>query len=103
MTSSAFRPDLGFFRDAASRVFVRDGDVRRGLTPRGLTDFEALEATGQFRRAQADGRIVGTSRGTAEETAELPGGPYAAVLRHEVLPSGSRLLCHAERRVPAPL
>ena len=73
----------GSFRDPESRVFYAGDDVLRALSPDGLKDFEALEATGLL-----DGeRVVRTERAT--DTAALGGllvHEPAAVLRHERIP-----------------
>ena len=56
----------GSFRDPESRVFYSGDDVYRALSSDGLSDFEALEATGLL-----DGeRVVGTER--ASDVAALP-------------------------------
>jgi hypothetical protein len=78
-------PDLepGSFRDPESRVFYAGDDVFRALSPDGLSDFEALEATGLL-----DGeRVVPTERadGIADAGDLLVHRP-AAVLRHERIP-----------------
>jgi hypothetical protein len=73
----------GSFRDPESRVFYAGDDVYRALSPDGLSDFEALQATGLL----DDPRVVRTER--AEDTAALRGllvHEPAAVLRHERVP-----------------
>jgi SAM-dependent methyltransferase len=73
----------GSFRDPESRVFYADGHVYRALSADGLSDFEALEATGLL-----DGeRVVPTQR--AEGAPAMQGllvHEPAAVLRHERIP-----------------
>jgi SAM-dependent methyltransferase len=73
----------GSFRDPESRVFYAGDDVLRALSADGLSDFEALEATGLL-----DGeRVVRTER--ADGAASLQGllvHEPAAVLRHERIP-----------------
>ena len=73
----------GSFRDPESRVFYAGDEVYRALSADGLSDFEALEATGLL-----DGeRVVGTER--AGDVAALRGllvHEPAAVLRHERIP-----------------
>jgi SAM-dependent methyltransferase len=73
----------GSFRDPESRVFYAGDEVYRALSADGLSDFEALEATGLL-----DGeRVVGTER--ASDVAALRGllvHEPAAVLRHERIP-----------------
>jgi hypothetical protein len=73
----------GSFRDPESRVFYAGEDVLRALSPDGLSDFEALEATGLLE----DERVVRTERadGTAATAGLLVHEP-AAVLRHERIP-----------------
>jgi hypothetical protein len=72
------------FRDPANRVFYADdGSVLRGLTSEALDDFRVVAATGFFRRAVADGRIVETDL-VEPAPAGLDG--YAAALRHERVP-----------------
>ena len=73
----------GSFRDPESRVFYAGDDVYRALSADGLSDFEALEATGLL----DDDRVVRTER--AEDTPSLQGllvHEPAAVLRHERIP-----------------
>jgi hypothetical protein len=68
-------------------VFYAGGTVLRGLSERGLADWEALAASDLFRRSVADGSLVATEvvDGRAELPAELA-HEYAAVLRHERIP-----------------
>jgi SAM-dependent methyltransferase len=73
----------GSFRDPESRVFYAGDDVYRALSADGLSDFEALEATGLL----DDDRVVRTER--AADTPSLQGllvHEPAAVLRHERIP-----------------
>jgi hypothetical protein len=73
----------GSFRDPESRVFYAGDEVYRALSPDGLSDFEALRATGLL----DDERIVRTER--ADGAAALGGllvHEPAAVLRHERIP-----------------
>jgi SAM-dependent methyltransferase len=78
-------PDLepGSFRDPESRVFYAGDDVFRALSPDGLSDFEALEATGLL-----DGeRVVPTQRADRmADAGDLLVHQPAAVLRHERIP-----------------
>jgi predicted RNA methylase len=73
----------GSFRDPESRVFYAGDDVFRALSPDGLSDFEALEATGLL----DDERVVRTERadGKADAAGLLVHEP-AAILRHERIP-----------------
>jgi hypothetical protein len=73
----------GSFRDPESRVFYAGDDVFRALSADGLSDFEALEASGLL-----DGeRVVRTERadGIADAAGLLVHEP-AAILRHERIP-----------------
>jgi hypothetical protein len=73
----------GSFRDPESRVFYAGNEVYRALSPDGLSDFEALRATGLL----DDERVVRTE--AAADTAALRGllvHEPAAVLRHERIP-----------------
>jgi hypothetical protein len=80
-TPAALEP--GSFRDPESRVFYAGDDVFRALSPDGLSDFEALRASGLL----DDERVVRTE--VAKDTAALRGllvHEPAAVLRHERIP-----------------
>ena len=81
-TEATYRPDGASFRDPASRVFVRDGQILRGLSDEGLEDWQKLAATTFFAEAQASGRIVATE--LAGDDVRLDG--FAATLRHERIP-----------------
>jgi SAM-dependent methyltransferase len=73
----------GSFRDPESRVFYAGDAVYRALSPDGLGDFEALEATDLL----SDRRVIGTERAT--DTPPLHGllvHEPAGVLRHERVP-----------------
>ena len=78
------KPDPGSFRDPLSQVFVSDGEILRGLSPRGLAEFEAVHAAPVFGSLVSDGKVVATEL--------LPAGSHelheqwAGVLRHERLP-----------------
>src|SRR5215216_5010547 len=73
----------GSFRDPESRVFYAGDDVYRALSPDGLSDFEALEASGLL-----DGeRVVPTERADGAVAAEgLLVHEPAGLLRHERIP-----------------
>jgi len=74
-------PDPGSFRDPLSRVYVDRDAVWRGLSERGLADYQAYAATDAYRAAQADGRLVAT---TPVPVAEAPiDATWAGALRHE--------------------
>ncbi len=74
----------GSFRDRTGRVFYDGGEVCRALTARGLAEWDAVTASRFFPRLVAEGKVVGTVRGNGHT--EPPGGPWAAVLRHERIP-----------------
>jgi hypothetical protein len=79
--TSTFEP--GSFRDPESRVFYAGDDVLRALSADGLSDFEAVRASGLL----DDGRVVSTER--VEDVGALKGllvHDPAAVLRHERIP-----------------
>jgi hypothetical protein len=84
---STTRIEPGSFRDPDSRVVEAGGAVLRLLSEQGLRDWQALEATDLFRKAVAEGKLVGTE--VEAEHGGLPEGLVngaAAVLRHEVVP-----------------
>jgi hypothetical protein len=84
---SATRIEPSSFRDPDSRVVEADGAVLRLLSEQGLRDWEALAASELFRKAVAEGKLVGTE--VENERDRLPDGLVggaAAVLRHEVVP-----------------
>jgi hypothetical protein len=79
-TTAGASLEPGSFRDPESRVFYARDEVYRALSPDGLNDFAALEASGLL----DDGRVVATER--AGDVAALKGllvHEPAAVLRHE--------------------
>lgn len=79
------QPDPGSFRDREARVFTADGEVWRGLSPRALERWRALEATGLTRRWIGAGRLVETElveRGPADAPLDAAGRPWAGCLRH---------------------
>ena len=82
-TSARAGLEPGSFRDPESRVFYAGDEVYRALSADGLTDFEALEATGLL-----DGeRIVRTERASdVAALRDLLVHEPAAVLRHERIP-----------------
>ena len=73
----------GSFRDPESRVFYAGADVYRALSADGLSDFEAVQASGML----DDGRVVSTER-VEDVTAlkDLLVHEPASVLRHERIP-----------------
>ena len=79
--TSTFEP--GSFRDPESRVFYAGDEVYRALSADGLSDFEAVQASGLL----DDGRVVSSER-VAEVGAlkDLLVHEPAAVLRHERIP-----------------
>jgi hypothetical protein len=85
---SAATIEPGSFRDPHSRVVETDGAVLRLLSEQGLRDWSALAASELFRRAVAEGKLVGTEL-EPKDAVGLPDGLVdgaAAVLRHEVVP-----------------
>jgi hypothetical protein len=84
------RPDPSSFRDWDGRVFVADGRVLRGLTARGLSDWEALATSRVFEDFTSSGEIVETRSATAAEVdavhAADPSVRWAGVLSHERVP-----------------
>ena len=78
------KPDPGSFRDPLSQVFASDGQILRGLSPQGLAEFEAVQASPFFGALVSEGKVVGTEL--------LPAGSHelhdqwAGVLRHDRLP-----------------
>ena len=75
------------FRDPDSRVVEADGAVLRLLSEQGLRDWQALESSELFRKAVAEGKLVGTE--VERDGDALPDGLVdgaAAVLRHDVVP-----------------
>ena len=81
------RIEPGSFRDPDSRVVEADGGVLRMLSEQGLRDWQALAGSELFRRAVAEGKVVGTE--IEADRDGLPEGLVdgaAAVLRHEVVP-----------------
>jgi hypothetical protein len=73
-------PDPGSFRDPASHVLLDEDKAIRLLDERGLEGWRALSATGFFRSAVTEGRLI-----DAVEMAEAPPGS-AAALEHPRLP-----------------
>lgn len=58
--------DPGSFRDPASRVFLRDGVIKRALTEQGRSDWDALSKSGLLE--DWHGRLVSTELATDGET-----------------------------------
>jgi SAM-dependent methyltransferase len=83
--STAPAYEAGSFRDPDSRVFYRDGGVRRALSEAGLADWRRLQESGLYDELAADGRIVRTEE-TADEVPALLGDHWAGVLAHEPIP-----------------
>ena len=70
-SEGAGRWDSGSFRDRASRVFRREGEVFRSLSAEGLSDWERLRASDWFEALQAAGKVVRTWRVDDARRAEL--------------------------------
>ena len=71
-------------------MFLLDGDIVRGLTAEGATDWEAFAATGLLDRFTEAGEVVETTVADAAILDALqsadPDGGWVAALRHERLP-----------------
>jgi len=83
---SEIAAEPGSFRDRTARVFYHDGHIFRGLSATALKEWQALSATGLYRRFAENGAIVPTRQ---REIGSLPfrlDEPWAAVLEHERLP-----------------
>ena len=77
----------GSFRDRHGTVFYGPGKVFRGISAEALKQWEAVSATGFFRRFMRDGRIVTTRRVDAGEYPDLYGlEDWAAFLEHALIP-----------------
>lgn len=76
--------DPGSFRDPMSRVYVRDGEVQRGLSAEGLEQFDAVAASSFFPALVAEGKVVGTEVVPAAES--FAGDQWAGTLRHDRIP-----------------
>ena len=78
--------ELGSFRDKSSRVFYRDGQVYRALSPRALENWQLLSAMSFFKRAVAEERVIGTCRASKAILPESFRGWWAGVLQHDKIP-----------------
>jgi SAM-dependent methyltransferase len=79
--------ESGSFRDAANRVFYRDGRVLRSLDEHGLADWEALSASPLFSELVEEGKLVETVR--ADDVDPALDGLHrgvVAVLEHARVP-----------------
>jgi SAM-dependent methyltransferase len=85
MNEIALEP--GSFRDRTARVFYHGGKIFRGLNETALQEWQALSATGFFRRLSGTGAIIPTQ---LRDLASIPLGAsdeqWAGVLEHEKLP-----------------
>lgn len=54
------RPDSGSFRDREGRIYLHSDRVIRGLSEAAMQNFNALEATGFYRRFTDSGAIIGS-------------------------------------------
>ncbi|MEZ5169435.1 MAG: class I SAM-dependent methyltransferase [Acidimicrobiia bacterium] len=85
MTSPRAEPSS--FRDPANAVFYADGRVLRGLDSKASAEWEVVHATKFFRRALADGRVVGTRKADDAVVAGLgPDTRWTTVLEHDRIP-----------------
>jgi hypothetical protein len=81
------RVEPASFRDPASTVCYLDGRVLRGLTSEGAAGFQALAAAPFYRRAVAEGRLVGTTPISVEELPpSVRGDAWVGALEHERIP-----------------
>ncbi len=81
---TAATPDPGSFRDPLSRIYLEGDHVYRALTGAALEDYEAVEKAAFFRKALADGRIIGTRR--LEQAPEVADAQrYEGWLEHDRL------------------
>jgi len=78
--------ELGSFRDKSSRVFYRDGQVYRALSPQALENWQLLCAMPFFERALAAERVIGTRRASKAVLPEPYRGWWAGVLQHDKIP-----------------
>ncbi len=77
----------GSFRDRTARVFYHDGKILRGLNETALKEWQALSATGFYRRFCETGAIVPTQqRDISSVPFDQSSQPWAGVLEHERLP-----------------
>ena len=79
------RFEPGSFRDPNARVFWHEGKLFRYLSPAALKDWEAVSKTRFFKAFTEAGRLVSTERVDNPSGGSIP-APWAAVLRHEVVP-----------------
>lgn len=73
--------DPGSFRDPLSRVYIRTGEVQRGLSAEALAEFEAVAASEFFPSLVAEGKVVATESVPVAES--FVGDQWAGALRHE--------------------
>lgn len=81
----SFQRESASFRDPASRVFYLDGRVLRGLSGRGILDWEALSRTPFFERLVAEGRLVRTDS-VDPHLLVRSGQDWAAAVEHDAVP-----------------
>jgi SAM-dependent methyltransferase len=82
----AARVEPGSFRDPDSRVVYSNGHVLRLLSARGLTDWQAYEATQTAQRLQREGKVIETELLERSDAPDDLPAAVAAVLRHERVP-----------------
>lgn len=81
------------FRDPDSSVFYSDGKVLRGISERGVPDWDRLQSSSFFPRLMKEGKVVGTkvvgSESGDEEASDIlspRGEPWSVLLEHERVP-----------------
>lgn len=89
-SSGSAVPDGGSFRDPDGRVFQIDGEILRGLSAQGTSDWTAFVDSGLLARLTESGDVVETAAAGPAELDVLravdPDGDWATALRHERLP-----------------
>ncbi len=79
--------DSGSFRDRASRVFLRHGDIYRALTPQAQADWHRVSQLSFFKQLLSNGSVVRTRELSADEAAEFElSSSTAAILQHDRIP-----------------
>jgi hypothetical protein len=76
----------GSFRDKANRVFYRDGEVYRALSPQAFENWKLLSTMPFFNRLMSEGRVIGTQVAAKDILPDAFRGWWAAVLKHDRIP-----------------
>jgi hypothetical protein len=74
------------FRDPDGAVFYADGEVLRGLSEQGASDWKRLCSSEFFPRLVDAGKVVRTEEYDREAPLSPRGTPWATVLRHQAVP-----------------